>query len=140
MAKSKGKLLLIQAQGVNPAAPTAYTTISALRSTSFTINEETVDVTDKDGDGWRKLLEGAGISSMSVSGSGIADNGDTQAFMLDAILNKTHVGLKIIREAGDAFTGTFQLASMAFSGEYNAEETFDLTLESAGTVTYTAAP
>ena len=139
MAKSKGKLLLIQAQGVNPLAPTAYTTISALRSTSFTINEETVDVTDKDGDGWRELLEGAGISSMNVSGSGIADNGDTQAFMLNAVLNKTHIGLKIIREAGDAFTGTFQIASMAFAGEYNAEETFDLTVESAGTVTYTPA-
>ena len=139
MAKSKGKLLLIRAQGVNPAAPTAYTTISALRSTSFTINEETVDVTDKDGDGWRELLEGAGISSMSVSGSGIADNGDTQAFMLDALLKKTHVVLKIIREAGDEFTGTFQIASMAFSGEYNAEETFDLTVESAGTITYTPA-
>lgn len=139
MAKSKGKLLLIQAQGVNPAAPTAYTTISALRSTSFTINEETVDVTDKDGAGYRETLEGAGISSLSVTGSGIADNGDTQAFMLNAILNKTHVNLKIIREAGDEFTGTFQITSMAFSGEYNAEETFDLTLESAGTITHTPA-
>lgn len=45
MAKFKGKELMIQAL----TAPATYTDIAGMTSTSFTINQESVDVTDKDG-------------------------------------------------------------------------------------------
>ena len=48
--------------------------IGGIRTESMTINNETVDVTDKDGNGWRELLEGAGITSMSLKGSGVVSD------------------------------------------------------------------
>ena len=39
---------------------------------------------------------------------------------------------------GDVLQGSFAVPSCERSGEYNKEETFSITLESAGTITYTA--
>ena len=47
------------------------TTIGGLRSTSITLNDESVDITNKDSLGSRTLLAGAGVNSLSVSGSGV---------------------------------------------------------------------
>ena len=47
------------------------TTIGGLRSTSITLNDESVDITNKDSLGNRTLLAGAGVNSLSVSGSGV---------------------------------------------------------------------
>ena len=47
------------------------TTIGGLRSTSITLNDESVDITNKDSLGTRTLLAGAGVNSLSVSGSGV---------------------------------------------------------------------
>jgi TP901-1 family phage major tail protein len=35
--------------------------------------------------------------------------------------------------------GAFQIASLEFAGEYNGEVTYELALESAGALTFTAA-
>jgi TP901-1 family phage major tail protein len=37
------------------------------------------------------------------------------------------------------FTGTFMIATMGYSGEFNGEVTYDLTLESSGYITFAAA-
>ena len=42
-----------------------FTVIGGIRTRSMTINNETVDVTDKDGNGFA-FVEGAGITSMSL--------------------------------------------------------------------------
>ena len=136
MAKFKGKELMIQAL----TAPATYTDIAGMTSTSFTINQESVDVTDKDGNLWRELLEGAGVTSMDVSCSGQVNDAAAYAFLIDAVINKTHVTLKIIRGLGDEFEGLFEITSTSANGDYNAAETYDFAFASAGEIEYTAAP
>ena len=51
----------------------------------------------------------------------------------------THLVLKIESGLGDVWQGTFAIPSVERSGEYNKEENFSITLESAGAITYTAA-
>ena len=137
MAKFKGRELRIKVRV--STGPDVFTVIGGIRTESMTINNETVDVTDKDGNGWRELLEGAGITSMSLKGSGVvSDNAVFTDHIMAAVMANTHVVLKIESGLGDVWQGTFAVPSAERAGEYNKEETFSITLESAGTITYTA--
>ena len=137
MAKFKGRELRIKVRV--STGPDVFTVIGGIRTESMTINNETVDVTDKDGNGWRELLEGAGITSMSLKGSGVvSDNAVFTDHIMAAVMANTHVVLKIESGLGDVWQGSFAVPSEERAGEYNKEETFSITLESAGTITYTA--
>jgi len=68
MAKHAGKDMLIYLG--DGASPEVFSLIVGLRSKSFSINNEQIDVTDSDDSRWRKLLEG-GARSCSLSGSGL---------------------------------------------------------------------
>lgn len=137
MAKFKGRELRIKVRV--STGPDVFTVIGGIRTESMTINNETVDVTDKDGNGWRELLEGAGITSMSLKGSGVvSDDTVFTDHIMAAVMANTHVVLKIESGLGDVWQGTFAVPSAERAGEYNKEETFSITLESAGTITYTA--
>ena len=69
MAAQKGSAMLMKVG--NGGSPETFTTIGGLRSTSLTINNESVDVTNKDSSGKRTMLAAAGVQSISVSGSGV---------------------------------------------------------------------
>ena len=69
MAAQKGSAMLMKVG--NGGSPETFTTIAGLRSTSLTINNESVDVTNKDSSGKRTMLAAAGVQSISVSGSGV---------------------------------------------------------------------
>ncbi len=137
MSKYKGRELRIKVR--TSTGPDVFAVVGGIRTESMTINSETVDVTDKDGNGWRELLEGAGITSMSLKGSGVvSDNAVFTDHIMVAKMANTHLVLKIESGLGDVWQGTFAIPSVERSGEYNKEENFSITLESAGTITYTA--
>jgi len=136
MAKFCGKDLLIQ----RLTAPATYTTVASMRSTSLSINNEQVDVTDKDDAPWRQLLEGCGVRSMELSAAGIFTYAAIMETIIADVLAGNVVEFKVISGAGDTFVGLFLVASCERSGEYNQAEQYTLSLASAGEVTYTPAP
>lgn len=136
MAKYCGKDLLIQRL---KTAPSTYETIAGMRSTSVKINNEQVDVTDKGDVPWRQLLQ-CGIRSMELSASGIFTSDVSLGDIMSDVTSGSIVQFKIISGRGDTFVGMFLVASCERNGEYNGAEQYSLTLASAGTVTYTAAP
>ena len=69
MAAQKGQSMLMKVG--NGGSPETFTTIGGLRSTSLTVNNESVDVTNKDSSGKRTFLAAAGVQSISVAGSGV---------------------------------------------------------------------
>lgn len=117
----------------------AGTVLAGGRATSITINSETVDVTSADNTNrWRELLAAAGTKSMSVSFSGILDNSATKDQMIDDVVAQTVDAYGIILDDLGYFDGNFQLTQFEAAGDYNGEATFDITLESAGDITYAA--
>ena len=71
---------------------------------------------------------------------GVVSNNDVFTdHIMAAVMNNTHVVLKIESGLGDIWQGSFAVPSCERSGEYNKEETFSASFESAGTITYTAA-
>lgn len=135
MAAQKGAAVLIkQTIGGTP------TTIGGLRSSSLTINEETVDVTNKDSGGNRVLLPDGGILSMSISGSGVfTDSAAEGSFRSDAVGATTFQTFDFVIPDLGTYAGEFQVTSLEYAGEYNGEVTYSLSLESSGAISFTAA-
>ena len=123
-------------------------TIGGLRSTSMTINGETVDVTNKDSatftgssghDIGRVLGANMGIRSMTLSASGVFTDSAGENNLRGAAFTGAAVNYDLVFGDGSDVKGAFIVTSYERAGEFNGEETFSCTLESSGTVTYTNA-
>lgn len=134
MAKNAGRsyLLKIDISGT-------YTTIGGLKNTSISIGNELVDVTSKDSAGWRELLAGAGTQTVSISGSGTYDDDDAGYLAAQtAALTKTANNYRVIDAEGNYFQGSFLVAGLEKTGEFNGATQYSITLESSGEIALTS--
>ncbi|PPC84967.1 MAG: phage major tail protein, TP901-1 family [Hyphomicrobium sp.] len=137
MAAQKGKDLLLK---VDTTGAGAFTTIAGLRSRTFAVNAETVDVTHTESAGqWRELLSGAGAKSARVTGSGVFKDAASDATVRDYAFNSTIRPWQVIVPDFGTIEGPFQISSLEFSGRHDGEVAFELSLESAGELSFTAA-
>ena len=134
MAAQMGKALLLK---INISG--TMTTIGGMRSTSMTLNDEMVDITNKDSGSQRTLLPAGGILSMSISASGVFTDSTAETTLRGKYGSSTFESYNIIVPDLGTYAGTFMLTSLEYSGEYNGEATYSLTLESSGAVTFSAA-
>ena len=114
------------------------TLICGFRSNSLSINNESVDVTDKCAAPYRTLLSGAGIRTMSISGEGFADTSASAKTLQQNAIDDTIAQYTLQNGVGETFVGFFQVTSFERAGDYNTEQTFSVSLESSGQITYTA--
>ena len=137
MAAQKGRSFLVKAG--DGATSEAFTTVAAFRTNSFTMNNETVDITNKDSAGWRELLANAGTKSASMSGSGVFTDDTTQIGEQTKFIAGSINNYELYFENGDKLAGAFQITSMEYAGDHNNEQTYSISYESSGAITYTAA-
>lgn len=133
MTKYAGKDLLLKLG--DAASPEVFTTVAAQRSTSVSINNEQIDVTDKDDSRWRKLLEG-GVRSMSLSASGLLSDATVQTTLTNIAVNGVIRNFQIVFADAQTFEGAFFLASIEATGEHTDAQQYSITLESAGDIVY----
>ncbi len=138
MAAQKGREILIK-MGDGEAPTEGFTTIAGIRSRTVTINRETVDITNSDSPGMhRELLADGGVRSVSVSGSGVFKDKAAHAALIGHILNgTTHRNFQLFMPGLGTFAGPFEVSSTDLGGEYNAEVTYSLSLESAAAISFT---
>ena len=134
MAAQKGSSLLLKIG--NAGSPEAFTTIGGLRSTSITMNDEAVDITNKDSSGVRALLANGGVQSTSISGSGVFTDAASEATLRGKFGASSFSNFQVIVPDFGTYTGAFMVASLEYAGEFNGEVTYSVTLESSGTVTF----
>ena len=143
MAVQKGSSFLLKDNSSGTPA-----TIGGLRSTSMTINGETVDVTNKDSatftgssghDIGRELGGNMGIRSMTISASGVFTDSAGENNLRGAAFTGTAVNYDLVFGDGSDVKGAFLVTSYERAGEFNGEETYSVTLESSNTITYTNA-
>ena len=141
MAAQKGLDLLLKINTAAVGSTPAFATVGGLRSTSITLNEESVDATSKDSSGQRTLLAGGGVQSVSMSGSGIFTDSATEVLMRTTFAAQSggsavFKNYQIIVPGLGTFTGFFQITSLEYSGEYNGEATYSVSLESSAAVIF----
>lgn len=135
MAAQKGSALLMKIG--DGASPEAFTTVGGLRSTSISLNEEAVDVTNKDSSNkYRELLAQAGVVTVSVSGSGVFTDSASETSLKSSFNKSTFDNYQFLVPDFGTFTGAFMVASLEYAGEYNGEVTYSVTFESAGDITF----
>lgn len=134
MAAQKGASMLLKIG--NGGSPETFTTIGGLRSTGITLNDEAVDITNKDSSGNRTLLADAGIHSMTITGSGVFTDAASETTLKGTMNASSFTNFQLLIPDFGTYTGAFMCASLAYNGEHNGEVTYDVTLESSGAITF----
>ena len=120
----KGALFLLEVE-----IDSVFTVLAAMRTTTMTVNNETVDVTSK-GDLQRELLENCGIQSVSIKAQGCISSADSYKKISYAANTGEILNVKI-NSNGETYSGGFILSAFETSGEYNKDGLYSITLESA---------
>ena len=135
MAAQKGKDLLVK---IDDGA--GFATVAGLRTRRLAFNAETVDITHAESaNRWRELLDGGGVKRASVSGRGLFRDASSDELMRATFFAGSVKDYQVVIPDFGTVEGAFQIVSLEFAGEHNGEVTFDLSLESAGELTFTAA-
>jgi len=132
MAAEKGSAFLLKVG--NGAQPPVYATVAGMRTTQMSVNGEAVNVTSKDSGGWRELLSGAGVRSISVGASGIFTGSAAELRVKSNALAGLTDDYELSFESGERLRGRFLVSRLDYSGDYNGERNYALNLESAGPV------
>ncbi|WP_425090961.1 phage major tail protein, TP901-1 family [Tropicimonas sp. S265A] len=136
MAVQKGKDLLIK---IDMTGTGSYETIAGLRATRITFNTETVDVTSlESAGGWRELLGGAGVKSASISGSGVFRDESTDERARQIFFDGEIPAFEVVIPDFGTVQGPFMISAIEYSGSQNGEATYEMTIASAGQLTFTA--
>ena len=132
MAAEKGSAFLLKI-GSGGATPT-YATIAGLKTTQLSVNGDAVNITNKDSGGWRQLLSGAGVRSVSVSGAGVFTGSSAEAQLRGLALSGSLAAYELSFESGERMQGQFLVTRLEYAGDYNGERNYTLALESSGAV------
>lgn len=132
MAAEKGSAFLLKIG--NGANPVQFETMAGLRTTQMAINGEAVAITHKGSGGWRELLSGAGVRSVSVSAAGVFLGSGAENRIQSHALTGTIDDYQLCFESGDVMQGKFLVTRLEHSGDYNGERSYTMALESSGEV------
>ena len=136
MAVQNGRDLLIK---MDMTGNGAFETVAGLRATRLSFNAETVDVTSLESEGgWRELLGGAGMRSATLSGSGVFRDASTDGRARQIFFDGEMPRYQVIIPDFGTVEGPFQITSLEYSGNYNGEATYELSMSSAGALTFEA--
>ncbi|MCJ7873743.1 phage major tail protein, TP901-1 family [Marinovum sp. 2_MG-2023] len=136
MAAQNGKDLLIK---VDLSGAGQFETMVGLRATRISFNAEAVDVTSlESAGGWRELLGGAGVKSAAISGAGIFKDDATDERARQIFFDGEVPDFQVIVPDFGTIEGPFQVTGLEYAGSHNGEATYELSLASAGELTFVA--
>ncbi|PIP97711.1 MAG: phage major tail protein, TP901-1 family [Rhodobacterales bacterium CG18_big_fil_WC_8_21_14_2_50_71_9] len=136
MAAQRGKDLLIK---LDADATGDFVTVAGLRATRFALNAAQVDATTAESAGrWRELLAGAGVRSASVSGRGVFKDAASDAALRSVFFAGAAPAFQLTVPDFGRIEGAFQVAALEYAGDHDGEAVFEISLESAGPLSFTA--
>jgi TP901-1 family phage major tail protein len=131
MAAERGSAFLLKLGG---GSPVTYATVAGLKTTQLTVNGDPVAITNKDSGGWRELLSGAGVRSVSVAAGGIFTGSAAEVQVRSLALGGQIAPFELSFESGERMQGSFLVSRLEYAGDFNGERNYSLALESSGAV------
>lgn len=136
MAAQAGKDLLIK---IDMTGDGQFETLAGLRASRISFNAESVDVTSLDSQGgWRELLAGAGVRSAAISGSGVFRDQAQDERARQVFFDGEVPSFQVIVPDFGTIEGRFQITAIEYGGTLNGEATYELSLASAGALSFVA--
>jgi len=137
MAAQKGKDLLLK---IDSDGMGNFVTVAGLRSRSIAFNAETVDITHQESAGqWRELLVGAGVKGARIAGSGVFKDAASDELVRATFFGGVVRDWEIVVPDFGTVAGAFEITSFELSGRHDGEVAFELAVESAGLLAFSAA-
>ncbi len=136
MAVQNGKDLLVK---IDLTGSGNFQTVAGLRATRISFNAESVDVTSlESAGGWRELLGGAGVKSAAISGSGIFRDEASDERARQIFFDGETPDFQVVIPDFGIVEGAFQITAIEYAGSHDGEATYELSMASAGQLTFTA--
>ena len=132
MAAERGSAFLLKI-GDGSATP-SFSTVAGLKTTQLSINGDAVVITNKGSGGWRELLSGAGVRSVSVAASGIFIGSAAETQVKSLALSGALESYQLSFESGEQMQGEFLVTRLEYAGDFNGERNYTIALESSGEV------
>ena len=137
MTAQSGKDMLLK---LDQTGSGSFITVAGLRTRALAFNAAPIDVTDAESAGrWRELLAGGGIKRASVSGSGIFKDAASDAKIRELFFAGTIRDWQLILPDFGTVEGPLQIVALEFSADHAGEVTFEIALESAGEMGFSAS-
>lgn len=134
MAKYLGNALSLAIED-SPSSGT-YTVIAGASEHTMTINNEQIDVSDKDSNRWKSLLA-AGARTLTISMNGFVSDDVEFELMRVAARDDVILNYRLTYGNSDTVTGAFHIDSFEVTGAYNNAQSFTATLSNSGEPTLT---
>ena len=125
MKAGKGSAFLLKTS--NGAEPPSYTTVAGLRTTRMSINASPIPLDGSED------FKGA-LVSVSVAGNGVFTGHAAEARIKASALSGGLDDYELSFESGERMRGSFLITRIDYSGDFNGERTYTISLESAGQV------
>ena len=136
MAMQKGRDLLLK---VDADGAGRFETFAGLRATQLTFNAGTVDVTSVESEGgWRELLDGAGVRSATIAGSGVFRDAETDERARALFFAGSVTAYRVVIPGFGTVEGPFLIASLEVAGSHSDEVRYAVSLASAGALRFEA--
>ena len=137
MAGQRGRDVLIKVS--DGSIPEAFETLAGIRSTEIEMNAGSVDGTAADSpEGWRELVEGAGIKTTRIRGQGLFKDSVSHNRMRDIFISSGQARWQLVIPGMGTVTGPFQIRELKWTGAFDTELGFSIDLESAGRLAFEA--
>lgn len=134
MGAQSGKDMLLK---LDETGAGSFITVAGIRSRQLAFNAQSIDTTDSQSSGqWRELLQGGGVKTASLSGSGIFKDATSDAKIRELFFAGTVRDWQVIVPDFGTIEGKFQITALEFAANHNGEVTFDVALESAGEIAF----
>jgi len=109
--------------------------VAGVRTKNMTVNNESVDITSDDDDGFRTFMARSGQKNLDISVEGVAKD---SVFLNEAIAGSDLLtGYTLVFEdfANYTITGDFRIANVQFGAQYKEAVTFSAEMNSSGAYT-----
>lgn len=116
----------------------SFSTIGGLVTTRLRVNNQVIEASDVASGQWRAALDGAGVSSVTLSGEGMFTDATSETLAQGYAMAASVDNYQLLFGNGNTLSGPFLIAQYERAGNYGDVETYALTLESAGVITVNA--
>ncbi len=136
MSAQSGRDMLLK---LDETGAGSFVTVGGIRTRQISFNAQSVDVTDSLSSGrWRELLNGGGLKTASINGGGVFKDASSDAKIRELFFAGEIRAWQLILPDFGALEGSFQITALEFSAEQVSEVSFEIALESAGEIQFTA--
>jgi len=134
MAGQQGRDVLVKIG--DSGSPTTFTTIGGGRVHEMSIDDESIDVSDKDTSGrWAERIRG-GPRAAELSLEGVFKDTAAEETMRALVESDSIVELEFVFPGQGSWTGFWSMTNITFRGEYDGAAEYSATFENAGPIAF----